>query len=73
LFGTPQHPYTRALLSATPVPDPRTERRKKAAALDPAYDAEGPEMREVFPRHFVLPPACRNTAEQINLKSITRR
>jgi peptide/nickel transport system ATP-binding protein len=31
LFGAPQHPYTRALLSATPVPDPRTERRKKAA------------------------------------------
>ncbi|MDR1376547.1 MAG: ABC transporter ATP-binding protein [Synergistaceae bacterium] len=29
LFDDPRHPYTQALLSATPVPDPRIERHKK--------------------------------------------
>jgi peptide/nickel transport system ATP-binding protein len=28
LFGTPHHPYTRALLSAVPVPDPTVKRQR---------------------------------------------
>jgi oligopeptide transport system ATP-binding protein len=28
LYTHPQHPYTRALLSAIPIPDPRLERAK---------------------------------------------
>jgi len=28
LFADPQHPYTRALLSATPVPDPRRHKER---------------------------------------------
>ena len=28
VFATPQHPYTEALLSAVPVPDPRVERKR---------------------------------------------
>jgi peptide/nickel transport system ATP-binding protein len=54
LFDTPRHPYTRALLSATPVPDPRTERHKKVVTFSSGHSEEKAEMREISPRHFVL-------------------
>ena len=34
LFAAPQHPYTQALLSAVPIPDPAKERAKKMIPLD---------------------------------------
>ncbi len=33
LYGDPRHPYTRALLSAVPEPDPKVERQKKRVLL----------------------------------------
>ena len=57
LFAHPMHPYTRALLSAIPQPDPIAERGKKLLVYDPAchdYTAEAPAFREVEPGHFVL-------------------
>ncbi len=32
VFSSPQHDYTRALLSAVPIPDPQAERARRAAA-----------------------------------------
>jgi oligopeptide transport system ATP-binding protein len=57
LFREPLHPYTRALLSAIPVPDPRVERAKKILVYDPAchdYSVEAPEWVEARSGHFVL-------------------
>ena len=51
------HPYTRALLSAIPMPDPRHEREKKLLIYDTSmhhYETDPPSWREVRPEHYVL-------------------
>lgn len=34
LFSQPQHPYTKALISAIPIPDPKVERSRQAISLE---------------------------------------
>jgi oligopeptide/dipeptide ABC transporter ATP-binding protein len=46
LFARPQHPYTRALLSAVPVPDPDAKKERLALAGE-------------VPSPIDLPPGCR--------------
>ena len=62
LFRHPLHPYTRALLSAVPMPDPRREKEKKIVVYDPSmhdYSVDPPRWEEIEPGHFVRG----NTAE----------
>jgi ABC-type oligopeptide transport system ATPase subunit len=50
LFAAPAHPYTRALLSAIPVPDPSAERHR--IVLDPtSFNQEAP-LLEIAAGHF---------------------
>jgi oligopeptide transport system ATP-binding protein len=50
LFAAPQHPYTRALLSAIPVPDPDAPRQR--IVLDPASFDRAAPLREIGNGHF---------------------
>lgn len=56
LFNHPIHPYTRALLSAVPIPDPTLAKKKKLHVYDPSvhdYSVDKPTFEEVVPGHFV--------------------
>ena len=50
LFATPQHPYTRALLSAIPVPDPDAPRER--IVLDASLINRHAALREIAAGHF---------------------
>ena len=50
LFSAPQHPYTQALLSAIPVPDP--DAPKHRITLDPASINREASLREIVGGHW---------------------
>ena len=66
IYRHPYHPYTRALLSAIPNPNPFTEKRRIRLAYEPAkehdYSLEKPEMIEISENHFVY--ASKTEAEK---------
>jgi peptide/nickel transport system ATP-binding protein len=50
VFASPQHPYTRALLSAIPVPDPDAPRRR--IVLEPgSFDRDAP-LKQIAAEHY---------------------
>ncbi len=57
LFAHPLHPYTRALLSAIPTPNPDVERDRGLLVYDESmhhYDQQKPSWQEIEPGHFIL-------------------
>lgn len=56
LFENPYHPYTKALLSAIPVPNPRIERNKQRIIYNKEdFSPKTKKMQEVATDHYVLP------------------
>ena len=54
VYNNPQHPYTKSLLSAIPLPDPREEKNRKRLVYKGEEFSEKATLQEVEPGHFVL-------------------
>lgn len=57
LFTHPMHPYTKALISAIPIPDPVLERKKQMLFYDPSvhdYSVDLPRLDHIGYDHYVF-------------------
>ena len=72
LFDYPLHPYTRSLISAIPIPDPKLEKNKVLFTYDPSihdYSEEKPSLQCIGHDHYVFG----NTKEIEEYKAIREK
>jgi peptide/nickel transport system ATP-binding protein len=68
IFGRPAHPYTQALLSAVPAPDPVVERRRERIMLvgDPPSPIDPPSGCRFHPRCWRTVAVCRTVEPRLD-------
>ncbi len=71
LFEKPLHPYTKALISAIPQPNPALEKNKEIIVYNPDvhnYTIDKPSFLEIEKGHYVM---C-NSAEAIEYSEVLK-
>jgi len=68
LFNAPRHPYTQILLSAVPVPNPRTPTRRMLLQGDPPSPANPPPGCRFHTRCPLAQPVCKEQTPPLSTR-----